>query len=119
MQLPKWTRRNRSSYTSGRSISTLGDLLLLEADFTGARKMYEQALAMRNSAGDRITIAETQLGLANLSLEEEHAPADQEAVVRQALDVFQKQNARDDEIQAWSALSRVLLAEGKTAAAKE
>jgi hypothetical protein len=35
--------------------------------------MYEQALALRTSAGDKLTIAETQLGLADLSLEETHS----------------------------------------------
>ena len=41
----------------------LGGLLLQEADFSGARKMYDQALAIRTSRGDKIAIAETQLGL--------------------------------------------------------
>ena len=43
-----------------------------------ARKMYEQALALRTSAGDKLTIAETQLALADLSLEEARSPAEQE-----------------------------------------
>ena len=95
------------------------NLLLEEADFSGARKMYEQALAIRNSAGDQLTIAETQLGLADLSLEEAHSPAEQEAAMRQAIEVFQKQKARDDEIQAWCILARALLAQDKAAAASD
>ena len=70
-------------------------------------------------AGDKITIAETQLGLADLSLEEGHPPAEQEATIRQALEVFQTQKVRDDETLAWCVLARALLAEGKAAAAKE
>jgi hypothetical protein len=81
--------------------------------------MLEQALAVRTSAGEKITISETQLELADLSLEEARSPVEQEAAVRQVLDVFQKQKARDDEIRAWCVLSRALLAEGKAAEAKE
>ena len=99
--------------------SGLGGLLLQEADFSRARKMYDQALAIRTSRGDKITIAETQLGLADMSLEEGRSPAEQEAAVRQALEVFQTQKLRDDETQAWCVLARALLAEGKAAAAKD
>src|SRR5580658_7296280 len=98
---------------------SLGSLQLQQADFSGARKMYEQALAIRTSAGEKLTIAETQLGLADLSLEEAHPPAEQEAAMRQALEVFQKQKARDDETLTWCVLARALLAEGKAAAAAE
>jgi DNA-binding winged helix-turn-helix (wHTH) protein/Tfp pilus assembly protein PilF/TolB-like protein len=105
--------------SSAYAMSGLGSLLLQEADFSGARKMYEQALAIRTSAGDKLTIAETQLGLADLSLEEAHSPVEQEAAMRQVLQVFQKQKARDDETNAWCILARALLAEGKAAAATE
>jgi ATP/maltotriose-dependent transcriptional regulator MalT len=81
--------------------------------------MYDQALAIRTSRGDKIAIAETQLGFADLSLEEGRSPAEQEATVRQSLEVFQTQKLRDDETQAWCVLARALLAQGKAAAAKE
>jgi DNA-binding winged helix-turn-helix (wHTH) protein/Tfp pilus assembly protein PilF/TolB-like protein len=98
---------------------SLGSLQLQEADFSGARKMYEQAMAIRTSAGEKLSIAETQLGLADLSLEEAHSPVEQEAPIWQALEVFQKQKARDDESNAWCVLARALLAKGKAAAATE
>ncbi len=97
----------------------LGDVLLQEADFSGARKMYEHSLAIRTTADDKLTIAETQLELVELSLEEARSPVEQESTVRQDLDVFQKQKARDDEIGAWNLLAGVLVAEGKAAAAKD
>ena len=105
--------------SSAYAMWSLGNLLLQEADFSGARKMYEQALALRTTAGDKLSMAETQLRLAELSLEEEHSPVEQEAAVRKALEVFQKQKARDDETQAWCLLARALLAQGKAATAKE
>ena len=116
--LTMWQKKSDQlgvSYATG----ALGDLLLQEADLPGARKMYEQSLAIRTSRGDKIMVAEAQLGLAELSLEEARSPAQQEAAVRQALEVFQKQKARDDETQAWCILARALLAEGKAAVATE
>src|SRR5580692_3873214 len=56
--------RNASAY----AMWSLGGLLLEEADFLGGRKMYEQALAIRTTAGDTLATAESQLGLADLSL---------------------------------------------------
>src|SRR5208283_2099274 len=96
--------------SSAYAMWSLGNLLLEEADFSGARKMYEQVLAIRNAAGDKLSMAETQLELADLSLEEAHSPVEQEMAVRQALDVFQKQKARDNETNSWCILARALIA---------
>jgi DNA-binding winged helix-turn-helix (wHTH) protein/tetratricopeptide (TPR) repeat protein len=112
-----WQRNGDLS--SAYSMWSLGSLLLQEADFSNARKMYEQSLVIRTSAGDKLTIAETQLGLAELSLEEGRSLPDQEAAIRQAIDVFQKQKARDDETGAWCLLVRALLAEGNAPVARE
>ena len=116
--LAAW-QKNSAQYYSAYATWSLGSLLLQEADFSGSRKMYEQSLAWRTAAGEKLTIAETQLSLAELSLEEARSPADQEAIVRQSLEVFQTQKVRDDETLAWCILARALLAEGKPAAAKE
>jgi DNA-binding winged helix-turn-helix (wHTH) protein/Tfp pilus assembly protein PilF/TolB-like protein len=113
------SQKNGDQISSGYPMTSLGDLLLLEADFAGARKTYEQALAIRTSAGDTLTIAETQLGLAELSLEEARSPTEQEAATRRALEVFQEQQSRDDETDAWRILARALGAEGKGTTAKE
>jgi DNA-binding winged helix-turn-helix (wHTH) protein/tetratricopeptide (TPR) repeat protein len=112
-------QKNGNQNASAYVLYHFGYLLLDEADFSGARKMYEQALAIRSSAGDQLTIAETELGLADLSLEEAHSPMEQEASIRQVIEVFQKQKAGDDEIQAWYVLARALLAQGKAAAASD
>jgi DNA-binding winged helix-turn-helix (wHTH) protein/tetratricopeptide (TPR) repeat protein/TolB-like protein len=116
--LATW-QKNGDQDSSAYAMSNLGSVLLQEADFSGARKMYEQALAIRNTAGDKLTIAQTQLGLADLSLEEAHSSVEQEAAMRQAIEVFQKQQSRDDETLAWGMLARALLPEGKAAAATE
>jgi tetratricopeptide (TPR) repeat protein len=104
---------------SGYALSSLGTLLLQQGDFSGARKRYGQALAIRTQAGETLSAAEIQLGLAEVALEEGQAPVEQEAAIRQAIEVFQKQKSRDDEIHAWCDLARALLAEGKTSPATE
>jgi DNA-binding winged helix-turn-helix (wHTH) protein/tetratricopeptide (TPR) repeat protein len=96
-----------------------GDLLIAEGDFAGARKLFERALGIVSSAGEQLSIAEGQLPLAEISLDEGRSPLEQEAAVRKILDVFQKQQAHDDEIDAWSLLSLVLVAEGKATEARE
>jgi eukaryotic-like serine/threonine-protein kinase len=116
--LETW-QKNGDQDSAAYAMWSLGSLLLQEADFSGTRKMYEQALATRTAAGDKLSIAETQLRLADLSLEEAHSPVEQEAAIRQALEVFQKQKARDDETLTWCILARALLAEGKPAEAKD
>jgi DNA-binding winged helix-turn-helix (wHTH) protein/tetratricopeptide (TPR) repeat protein len=105
--------------SSAYAIWSLGNLLLLNTDFAGARKMYEQALAIRTKAGDALTIAETRLSIADLSLEEAHSPVEQEAAIRQVIEVFQRQKDLDDEASAWCSLARALLAEGKVPAATQ
>jgi len=116
--LETW-QKNGDQDSAAYAMWSLGSLLLQEADFSGTRKMYEQALATRTAAGDKLSIAETQLRLADLSLEEGHSPVKQEAAIRQVLEVFQKQKARDDETLTWCILARALLAEGKPAEAKD
>jgi eukaryotic-like serine/threonine-protein kinase len=116
--LATWQKNGDQDFAA-YAMWSLGSLLLQEADFSGSRKMYEQALALRTSTGEKLTVAETQLALADLSLEEARSPAEQETVVRQALEVFQAQKMRDDETEAWCVLARALLAEGKAAAAKD
>jgi len=108
------SNRNASAY----ALWSLGNVLLEQSDFAGSRKMYEQALAIRTTGGDTLAIAQTQLGLADLSLEEARSPAEQEAVVRNALEVLQAQKDREDETEAWCVLARALLAQGKVAPAK-
>jgi DNA-binding winged helix-turn-helix (wHTH) protein/tetratricopeptide (TPR) repeat protein/TolB-like protein len=112
-------QKNGDQETSAYVMSRLGGLLLQEGDFLGARKMYDQALKIQTTAGDKLSIAETHLGLADLSLEEPRSPAEQEVAVRQALEVFQKQKARDNETNSWCILARALIAQGKAAEAKD
>jgi eukaryotic-like serine/threonine-protein kinase len=110
-------KSNRNA--AAHALMSLASVQLEQADFAGSRKAYEEALAIRTAAGDTLAIAETQLALADLSLEEARSPAEQEAAARQALEVFQTQQVRDNESGAWCVLARALIAQGKAAAAKD
>ena len=113
-----WQKNGDRRSVAGAMYS-LGTVLFDGADFSGARKMYEQALAIRTADGDKLKIAGIQLELAYLSLEEGRPAADQEPVIRQALEVSQQVKSSNLETLAWCNLAGALLAEGKTAAAKE
>jgi len=115
--LKQWQEHGDQTY-AGYGFSSTGSLLLKEGDFVGARKALEQSLAMRTKAGDKVTIAESQMRLADLSLEEGRAPSEAETAIRQAIDEFQKEKARDDEAQALAILARTLFAEQKFDEAK-
>jgi len=63
-------------------------------------------------------VAETQLAMANLSLEDDQL-AEAESLARQAHEEFHQEGSTDDEILADMLLARVLLASGKSADAQQ
>ena len=110
--LKEWTR-NGDQRSSGFALYSIGEVLLAEGDFAGARKSLEECLALRKAAGDKVTLAETQVLFAQLSLEEGRSPSESEAMARQAIEDFQKEKASDDEALAWNTLAYALMAQGK------
>jgi tetratricopeptide (TPR) repeat protein len=91
---------------------------LAEADFEGARKALEQSMAVRKGGENKVILRETQMELADLSLEQGRAPSDAETTARQAIEDFNKEKARDDEALAWALLARSLCAQQKFEEAK-
>jgi DNA-binding winged helix-turn-helix (wHTH) protein/tetratricopeptide (TPR) repeat protein len=110
--LRQW-QKDEDSYDSGYALFSLGEVLLAQSDFAGARKALEQSLAMRKEGEDKVLLGETQLELANLSLEEGRAPSEVETNARQAVEDFKKEKAWDDEALAGALLARALFAEQK------
>jgi eukaryotic-like serine/threonine-protein kinase len=90
----------------------LGDVLVAEGDLPGARRQYQEALEMRQKLGEMDLIAESQVSLAKLSLDEGH-PEQGEPLVRSAIAEFEKEKSTPDEVGAYVVLSRVLLMQGK------
>jgi eukaryotic-like serine/threonine-protein kinase len=115
--LREWQKEGDSS-DSGFAFFNLGEVLLAEADIAGARKALEQSLAIRKKGEDKVLLGETQLELADLSLEEGRAPSDVESDARQAIEDFKKEKAWDDEALAWALLARALFAQQKLEEAK-
>ena len=93
-------------------------MLLAQSDFAGARKALEQSLALRKEGEDKVLLGETQLELADLSLEEGRVPSEVETDARQAVEDFKKEKAWDDEALAWALVARALFAEQKFEEAK-
>jgi eukaryotic-like serine/threonine-protein kinase len=114
--LKEWQKERDAD--SGFASYSLGQVLLAEADFVGARKALEQSLAIRKEGEDKVLLGETQLELAELSLEEGRASSEVEATARSAVEEFRKEKARDDEVQAWGLLARALFAQQKFEEAK-
>jgi len=81
-------------------------------DLAGARKTQQEALALRQKLGEKESIAESQLALALISLEEAR-PADAEAVIRTAVSQFHAENVPDLEASAYALLARALMDQGE------
>ena len=99
-------------------LSGLGDVLTDRGDLAAARKSYEESLAIRKQVGEKQLAEETQLALAQLSIEEGH-PADAEAAVRKCKEQFHQEQQADDELTADVVLIQALLAQNKHADAQK
>jgi serine/threonine protein kinase/tetratricopeptide (TPR) repeat protein len=101
----------------GYALYLLGEVYAHQGNLAAARKSDEQALQIRNELGEPRTIGETQLSLANLSLEEKQY-ANAESLARDASAQLEKLNSVDDASVGYYILARVLAAEAKTADAQ-
>jgi tetratricopeptide (TPR) repeat protein len=99
-------------YLTG-AMMELGEVLEAEGDLSGARAQFEQALALREKTGETALVAESQAGLATLSMEEGY-PDRAETLLRIALVEFEKEKGEPDAAGACIELSRALLRQGKT-----
>jgi tetratricopeptide (TPR) repeat protein len=103
---------------SASAMAGLGDVQLAQGDVDAARKAQEEALAAREKLGEKESIAESQLALAHVSLEEGRA-AEAEPIIRKAAGEFQAENIPDLESVANALLARSFVAQGKLAVAKK
>src|SRR4029077_12311881 len=79
---------------------------------------YQEALELRNQAGEKQTVAESRVSLAQLAIEEGHA-SDAEASVHGCKEQFHSEQQADDELSASIALIDALLAQGKQVEAQK
>jgi len=96
----------------------LGAAIEVEGDLPGARQQFQQALAMRQKIGALELVAESQVELAGVAIEEGH-PEQAEPLLRSALAEFDKEKSDPDSSSAYVLLSRSLLMQGKLQEARE
>jgi tetratricopeptide (TPR) repeat protein len=94
------------------ALSNVANVVETEGDLAGARKNYEEALAMRKAIGEKGEMASSWVSLATLSIEEGHAPA-AEQPAREAAEEFRNEKSDVDEAGALAAVARSLLKQGR------
>lgn len=98
-------------YTTAAMI-ILGNVLKQQGDLRGARHQFEESLSIRQKIGQSDGVAESQVELADLVLDEGH-PDQAELLLRPAIAEFEKEKSDPDTASAYSTLSRALLLQGK------
>lgn len=96
--------QNSDKHQSAVALFGLGQNFLRQGDLAAALEKHKAALAIRKEIGEKGATAESTLALASLALEERHL-LDAEKLAQAALDEFQAEKLRDDEV-----LARVVLA---------
>jgi eukaryotic-like serine/threonine-protein kinase len=93
-------------------LSGMGDVLKDRDNLKAAHESYEESLALRTQTGERQAIAESEVLLAELSIEEGY-PADAESALRKCIEQFHQQKQADDELASRVALIRAVRVQGK------
>jgi tetratricopeptide (TPR) repeat protein len=104
-------------YLTGAMV-VLGEVLMAEDNLQAAKEQFQSTINIRQKVGEAGLVAETQIEMATLDLEE-GLPDQAEPSVRQAITEFEKENAVPDLTSAYTLLSRVLLMEGKIEEARK
>jgi eukaryotic-like serine/threonine-protein kinase len=98
-------------YLTGAMV-VLASALQAQGDLRGAGQEYQQTLDIRQKAGEIELVAESQAALANVALDQGQ-PKEAEALLRKAIPEFESEELDPDSADAYTLLSRALLAEGK------
>jgi tetratricopeptide (TPR) repeat protein len=106
-------RRHQGAYQylTG-AMAVLGEVFEAQGDFETARRQFQDSLEIQQKIGALELIAETQVELANLALDEEH-PERAEPLLRSAIAEFEKEKSDPAASNAHTLLSRALLMQGK------
>jgi DNA-binding winged helix-turn-helix (wHTH) protein/Tfp pilus assembly protein PilF/TolB-like protein len=106
-------RRHQGAYQylTG-AMAVLGEVFEAQGDFESARRQFQDSLEIQQKIGALELIAETQVELANLALDEEH-PERAEPLLRSAIAEFEKEKSDPAASNAHTLLSRALLMQGK------
>ena len=94
------------------ALAGMGDVMFAEDDLQSAYQSYQQSLRMRSELGEKGGMAQSQLSLANLALENREA-AQAESLARDAAKEFETENDSDQRTAAEDVLAQSLIAQGK------
>ncbi len=94
------------------AVAGMGDVMLAEDDLQGASRSYQHSLTLHSELGEKGGMAQSQLSLANLALENGQA-AQAESLARDAASEFEKENDSDQRTAAEDVLARLLIAQEK------
>ncbi|MEA2489966.1 MAG: eukaryotic-like serine/threonine-protein kinase [Acidobacteriota bacterium] len=100
------------------TMAAMGDLALWQNNFPEAKRRHTVALQMRKKSNERVFTAQSQVMLANVLLED-GKPQEADALLREAIPVFAKEAAAEDEALAQETRTRVFLALGRPADAQQ
>lgn len=103
-------------YLTGAMMSR-GEALEAAGDMNGARQVFQQVLDLRQKTGETVLVAETQVELAQLDLEEGRAQ-EAESLLRPAISKFEGEAADPDTASGYILLSRALSLQGKLGEAR-
>ncbi|MGA2813298.1 MAG: protein kinase [Candidatus Acidiferrum sp.] len=109
-------RTDGDKSSTAYALFNLGKLALIASDFPTAESDLNQSLATRKEIGEKRSAAQTEVVIAQLSLEQGKA-AEAVSLAEAARDDFRKMHYRDDELSAAAVLIRAYLAQGKVEAA--
>ncbi len=106
-------------YKRGRAANLDGtaQILLIRDQLSQARDQEEQVLALRKEAGDTVQLAQGQIALATIVIEQ-GKPAEAEALIGAASPQFEHQTMAANASQSSALLTRALLAQSKIADAE-
>jgi eukaryotic-like serine/threonine-protein kinase len=104
-------------YLTG-AMSIVGEALKAGGDLQGARRQFQEGLDIRQKVGGMAMVEESQVELADLSLEEGRAEQ-AEPLLRSAIAVFEKEQGDPDAASAYIVLSHALLMQGKVDEARK
>ena len=99
---------------------SLGELALAGGNLGDARMLYQKAMSMKQASQQKLSAAETEMDLDQLSLEEGKHGAELEASLRRIAELFgsgneiSNNNALNDHALALALLARCLLSEGRS-----
>ncbi len=91
------------------ALGAMGDVLLIQDDIRGAQQLYQQSLAMRSESGEKGGIANSQISLAIVALENGE-PGQAQSLARDAAKEFASEKNADQGAAAEDVLAQALIA---------